>query len=59
MIEITNYHWIWYLVGFLFCPKLTVMIFISLYFRNILPIPLFVIGWIFAIVGLVNVNSEK
>lgn len=52
MITISLYHWFWYLLGFIFCPKLTIMIFISLYFKNYLPLPLFIIGWVLAILGL-------
>ena len=46
MIEITNYHWIWYIIGFVFAPKLTIMIWLSIYFKDIIPLPLFVIGWV-------------
>lgn len=52
MIDLNLYHWFWYLLGFIACPKLTIMIFISLYFMDYLPLPLFIIGWVFAIIGL-------
>ena len=59
MIEIINYHWIWYLLGFIFCPKLTIMIFVSLYFKSILPTPLFVIGWVLALIGLIHIGKDE
>ena len=58
MLNITQYHWIWYLIGFITCPKLTIMIFISLYFKNYIPLPLFVIGWVLAIKGLFSINYK-
>jgi len=50
MINIINYHWVWYLLGFIFAPRLTFMIWLSIYFRTILPMPLYIIGWILAII---------
>jgi len=44
MIE--HYHWFWYLLGFMFVPRLTFMILVTIYFREIIPTWLFVIGWI-------------
>lgn len=58
MIDLNLYHWVWYLVGFIFSPKLTVMIFISLYLKDYLPLPLFIIGWVFAILGLFGGKSN-
>lgn len=52
MIEITNYHWFWYLLGFIFVPRLTIMIWVSIYFANVIPLPLLIIGWILAIGSL-------
>lgn len=52
MIDLNLYHWFLYLLGFIFCPQLTIMIFISIYFKNYLPFPLFFIGWILAILSL-------
>ena len=51
MIDLNLYHWVWYLFGFVACPKLTIMVFVSLYFKDYLPLPLFIIGWGLAIVG--------
>jgi len=51
MVELVLYHWVWYLLGFIFVPRLTVMICVSIYFKELLPLPLFVIGWVFAVLG--------
>ena len=56
MIDITLYHWVWYLLGFLFVPRLTIMICLSIYFKDSLPLPLFVIGWVLAILGSFTPN---
>lgn len=45
------YHWAWYLFGFIFAPRLTVMIFVTIYCREILPVWLIVWGWIIAVVA--------
>ena len=44
------YHWIWYLAGFIFVPRLTAMILITIYFRNLFPTALLICGWILAFV---------
>jgi energy-coupling factor transporter transmembrane protein EcfT len=49
MIDVTLYHWVWYFIGFIFVPRLTVMILATIYFRNILPISFLIWGWIIAI----------
>jgi len=59
MIDINLYHWIWYLLGFLYAPKLTVMIWISIYFKSYIPLPLFVIGWIIAVIDTVHINYKE
>jgi hypothetical protein len=47
---ITNFHWIWYGLGFVMCPRLTIMIALSIYARNLnIPLPLMIIGWIYVI----------
>lgn len=52
-MNINMFHWIWYLLGFLFCPRLTIMIVLSIY-GAILNIPLWllIIGWIFAVLSI-------
>ncbi len=52
MDYITNFHWIWYGLGFLFCPRLTIMIILQLYFSEFIGQPLMIIGWIIAILSL-------
>jgi hypothetical protein len=59
MINIFAYHWIWYLIGFVFAPKLTIMIWISIYFRNALPLPLLIIGWFNAICSTITFKVNK
>ena len=58
MVEITTYHWVWYLIGFICLPKLTLMIFISLYFPHFLPLPLFIFGWIYAVLPTINFSKS-
>ena len=48
--NLAHYHWVWYILGFAFVPRLTLMIFITIYFRNFFPITLFIWGWILAFV---------
>jgi len=45
-MDIHTYHWIFYCLGFLFAPRLTIMIWISLYGGHLIPLPLMIIGWI-------------
>ena len=59
MINIFMYHWVAYLLGFILCPKLTFMIWLSLYFPHLLPLPLFIIGWILAFCPTSVVNTKK
>jgi len=59
MINIIQFHWVWYLLGFIFYPKLTIMIFISLYFKHVLPLPLFIIGWVLAILGKIKIGEKN
>lgn len=48
--NLAHYHWVFYLLGFIFSPRLTIMIFATIYFRNTLPIALLIWGWILAFV---------
>ncbi len=32
MLNINTYHWVWYLIGFIVCPRLTFMIWLTIYF---------------------------
>ena len=49
MDYICDFHWIWYGIGFLCCPRLTIMVALSIYSNGFIPLPLMVIGWIVAI----------
>lgn len=58
MIDISQYHWIWYLLGFIFAPRLTVMIWLSVYFSKVISLPLLVIGWIIVVLRLFSDIDE-
>ena len=59
MNYIMNFHWIWYGLGFLTCPRLTIMIILSIYAKNLnIPTFLMIIGWIFAILSLCSGASK-
>lgn len=49
--SIFHYHWVWYTLGFMAAPRLTFMIWLSIYFGSLLPLPLMIIGWICALGG--------
>jgi len=55
MIDIQQYHWIWYLFGFMISPRITLMVIVSLYTN--LPLWGKVGFWILAILG--DMNSCK
>ena len=44
-----EYHWVWYILGFIFAPRTTFMVLISVYCKDIVPLPLLIIGWIIAV----------
>jgi len=46
MNYIADYHWIWYGLGVVFCPRLTIMIALSLYSNGFIPAPLMILGWV-------------
>ena len=50
-MNIYNYHLIWYLLGIIFVPRLTIMIFLSLHIVG-LPLWFMIIGWFYAICSL-------
>ena len=60
MNYLTDFHWIWYGLGFLACPRLTIMIMLSIHFNNFIPLPLLILGWIIAILpsNSKNVNVD-
>ena len=57
MNYIQDFHWIWYGIGFIMCPRLTIMIMLSIHFNSFIPFPLMVIGWLCAI--LVNLSCSS
>ena len=59
MDYINNFHWIWYGLGFLFCPRLTIMIMLSIHFKNFIPLPLMIMGWIVAISNMISTKKEE
>ena len=54
-----NFHWVWYGLGFLFCPRLTIMIALSIYLKNFIPLPLMILGWIVVFFTHVNIGSNN
>ena len=58
MNYINDCHWIWYSLGFLFTPRLTIMVALSIYLKDFIPSPLMIIGWIFAILSLFKVGTK-
>lgn len=49
MNYLTNYHWVWYGIGFMLIPRTTIMIVLSLHVANSIPLPLMILGWIYGI----------
>ena len=54
-----NFHWVWYSLGFLFCPKLTIMIALSIYLKQFIPLPLMILGWIVVFFTHVSIGSNN
>ena len=48
--NINHFHWCWYLLGFIFVPRYTILILVTIYFRNLFPVSLLIWGWILAFV---------
>jgi len=59
MTYLNDFHWVWYLLGFLTCPKLTIMIALSIYLKEFIPLPLMILGWIVAICNHVSIGSDN
>ena len=57
MNYMADFHWIWYGIGFVCAPRLTIMIMLSLHFSNFIPLPLMVIGWIVAVMPKINFSN--
>ena len=57
---IKDFHWIWYGLGFLVTPRLTIMIVLSLYAKSLnIPLSLMIIGWIVAILSCLSCSGGK
>ncbi len=54
-----EFHWVWYLLGFLCCPKLTIMIALSIYLKQFIPLPLMILGWMAVFCAHVNIRSTN
>jgi len=59
MDYIKDFHWVWYGLGFVFAPRLTIMIVLSIYLNTFIPLPLMILGWLFVIPSLVSVKKTK
>jgi len=58
MNYISDFHWVWYGLGFVFYPRLTIMIALSIYSKGFIPLPLMVIGWVYSILSLVHIKVK-
>ena len=58
MDYISDFHWIWYGLGFLIAPRLTIMIVLSIHLKNFIPLPLMVGGWVVGILELLEINEK-
>lgn len=55
---ISIYHWVWYLLGFISCPRLTIMIGLSLYAKTLnIPLSLMILGWILALMPRITIKK--
>jgi hypothetical protein len=54
------FHWIWYLLGIIFAPRLTIAIILSIHGKIFhLPLIVMIIIWFFAILGLFEREDKK
>ncbi len=59
MNYLNDFHWVWLGLGFLTCPKLTIMIVLSIYLKDFIPLPLMIIGWVMAILSSISIRSNS
>ena len=59
MDYIANYHWIFYGLGFLFAPRLTIMIVLSVHFKGFIPSFLMFLGWFVAITDFISFKEGE
>ena len=57
-MNIYDYHWVWYLLGFCFIPRTTVMILVCIHFSDVFPVWAIVVGWIIAVFGGVQTSNK-
>lgn len=51
-MELSVFHWVWYLIGLFLAPRLTIAIGLSIYGKYLnLPVWFLVVVWILAIMG--------
>jgi hypothetical protein len=54
------FHWIWYLLGIIFAPRLTIAIILSIYGQNLhLPLIIMLVIWYFGILSLFETKGEN
>jgi len=46
-MDINNYHWVWYILGFLFSPRITLAVLLTVYCP--VSIWLKIVAWIIAV----------
>lgn len=59
MNYIADFHWIFYGLGFVFVPRLTIMIVLSIHTKDFIPLPLMIIGWIIAISSSITIGGKS
>ena len=55
-MALSGYHWIWWLLGFLFVPRISFMILLIIY--AVLPQWLIILGFIIAVITDLNLNKK-
>ena len=54
------FHWIWYLLGIIFAPRLTIAIVLSIHGRDLhLPLIVMIIVWGVVILSLLEKSEEN
>lgn len=57
MNYLADFHWIWYGLGFIFAPRLTIMIALGIYLKDFIPLPLMALGWVVAVYSCFSINN--
>ena len=54
------FHWVWYLLGSIAAPRLTIALALSLHGKSLhLPVIVMIVIWFYAIAELVEVKSKE